>query len=286
MIRFYFFIFIGYLICATTLHAAILSVNTAQNVAVGDQIEVDIVALTDGQPINSAEISVAYPDELLTFVGYQDGAGIIKLWIVPPRVTQEGIVSFAGGVPGGVSGTYSQEGRSESVPIVRLLFLAKEIGNAEIKIQDSSLLLNDGKGTTLSHDRNQKTVFISNQNEAPSVSRSDSIPPLPFSVVLLERNRESGTPQMLSFSAYDEESGIASYRVKAGFLGRWKEATSPYPISKPFISYTAKVKAIDGYGNEQIARIAVKGAISWWIFLIVVLVGAGLYKRFMIKNKI
>lgn len=283
----YFFIFILIFFQASVVQAATMYFADTGKINIGEQISLDIIINTDGKAINSVEASIGYLAELLTFVGYQDGAGVVKLWVTPPQIKEEGVVHFAGGMPGGIDGTYSATGKSSEITLVRLLFKAKKSGAGVFSIIDSTLLLNDGKATPLLHDRRQGSINVGESVTTQNIGEVDMFPPIPFSITIIQSDSAGRTPRMISFSAYDAESGISKYKVKSGMVGRWREVISPYVLPNKFFSYTVKVAAFDAYGNKQVATTRVKGILPGWFGIaLLVLIGTGVWRIFMIKKKV
>jgi hypothetical protein len=271
-------------------HAASMSVTAPASAVTGAPFAVDVIADTGGVSINSVEASITYPSDILNFSGYQETAGVVRFWIEQPAAAN-GTVSFAGGIPGGADRSV---GGSTSLTLVRLLFTPKDSGTASLAINHSTLLRNDGKGTALPHTASGTSVsLISTSNpaagNAPTVM-VDTNPPVPFTIEYVSRDRSTGTPALITFHATDRDSGIASYRVKAGW-GRWHDATSPYEIPSRLFSYRVAVEAVDAYGNVQTSQARIPGTASLGVIIAIgivalAVVGAGFWRYFMIKRKI
>ncbi len=257
-----------------------------------DQVFVDVVATTDGASINSVEATVRYPTDVLQFVGYQDGFGVIKFWITPPQQSGDS-VHFVGGIPGGVSQLYG-DASGATIPIVRLIFktITSSAKTGTIAIEQSTLLLNDGKGSALPHKNGSvavttgTAVATSSGSPAEGNITHDMTPPLPFQPVILPKDTSSGTPMMLSFATQDTESGIVGYKVKIGFR-TWQDATSPLPVKKGIFPKKVFIQAVDGLGNAQTASAYIPGVIPLWaIITIAIITVAGVWCSNMIKNRL
>ena len=172
----FLFIFIIFLsLFALRTHsasAASVSFNTPASVNVGDNLDVTVNTDTGGVLINSAEVVVDFDQNLLSFSGYSDDNSMIKLWINPPHATL-GQISFSGIIPGGVSGVYDAKKTGLSpIPLVHLLFTAKNSGTLNLSIVDSKILEHDGLGTPLLHDNVGSSVIITN-NPNPNITQND-----------------------------------------------------------------------------------------------------------------
>src|SRR5262245_52664189 len=67
----------------------------------GDTFIARVRLLTD-ECVNAASIEVRYPREVLKAVDFSRGSSIFPIWVGEPTLdTAKGVVSFAGGIPGG-----------------------------------------------------------------------------------------------------------------------------------------------------------------------------------------
>ncbi len=106
----------------------------------GDSFVSEIYLDTEGQEINAVEANLSFPENLLAVVSTEIGGSVLKLWIQEPTV-KGSIISLTGGIPNGFQG----QGL-----IAKIIFKAKQSGQAKIKFLDSSrVLLNDGQGTPI-----------------------------------------------------------------------------------------------------------------------------------------
>jgi hypothetical protein len=279
--KYIFYTILFFLACTAPARAATLTLENRASVAVGEQFAVDVLADTGGVSINSVEAAISYPADRIAFVGYQDEEGVVRFWIQPPTANS-GTISFAGGIPGGAERTYG--GDESSLRIVRLLFKPVQAGTASFGVVRSTILQNDGKGTALRHDASGSNVSVVASNGAEQIS--DTTPPEPFTATLIQKDRATDTPMLLSFRAVDREGGIATYRVRLGW-GWWRDAQSPYPIGKRLFSYYAHVQAVDLAGNKQTTRAFVPGIVPIpFPIALVVLLAAGFGLYFMVKKKV
>ena len=111
----------------------------SQRVYQGDTFLVEVRLDSEGEEINVTQVNLNSPSDLLEIIDFSKGGSILSFWVKEPSL-KEDIISLIGGVPGGLKG----DGL-----ILRINFLAKDVGKAEILFQeDSKVLLNDGKGTS------------------------------------------------------------------------------------------------------------------------------------------
>ena len=109
----------------------------------GSTFTVSVFLNTGGNEINTVWADLEFPPELLQITSPTAGTSFIKEWITPPNYSNEkGIISFRGGIPGGIS---ASAGLISSVT-----FRAVASGNAKIRFSEQSkILLNDGMGTDI-----------------------------------------------------------------------------------------------------------------------------------------
>lgn len=277
-----FIIFLSFF--ASRALAASVSVEVPRSVDVKETFSVLIKADTDEVSINSIRVVLSYDKDLLVFSGYKED-GLVKLWVDPPR-EESGKIYLGGIIPGGVAGVYDPKKEDlGDIPIVRLLFIGKVTGRADLSISESLLLKNDGLGSELAHTQKGATLTI-RENPSPEEEKiADQNPPLPFTVEVVESSLFSRTPTLLVFQASDVDSGIKSYEIKVG-ASNWQKAESPAPVSRGIFSREVTVRAYDFYGNFQEAGIIVPGIFSTKLLLtILFLILSGILGYKVLKSK-
>jgi hypothetical protein len=122
-------------------NAANLSISVAeQTVYAGDTFSVDWFLDTEGKTINIVDAKLYYSPDVLESTEISIGSSALLLWVNQPKVIAEGVITFTGGVPGGINGSH--------IPLLRTVFKAKQAGNAVIMtINPTRVLLHDGSGT-------------------------------------------------------------------------------------------------------------------------------------------
>jgi hypothetical protein len=123
--------------------------------------DVTVALDTGGVNINSIDMTVSYPQDILAFKGYKEEGSIKKIWLKPPTESL-GAVNFSGIIPGGVEGVYNPDKNGlQPIPIIILIFSPKDYGSGEFTITHSDILQNDGKGTPLVHSINNSSIVVS-----------------------------------------------------------------------------------------------------------------------------
>lgn len=110
---------------------------------VGSTFSVSVFVNTEGDEINVVWAELKFPPEILQVTSPTAGASFITEWIVPPNYSNErGIISFRGGVPGGIS--------TSAGLVSSITFRAVASGIAKVEFREGSrVLLHDGKGTDI-----------------------------------------------------------------------------------------------------------------------------------------
>jgi hypothetical protein len=124
-------------------HAATVSIVVGQQrVAAGESFVAEWYLNTEGETFNVVRGVLDYTPETLELHALSTGASALVLWPQSPTQTKPGIISFTGGVPGGVSGNH--------VLLLRTTFTGTKAGNAALFLgAPSELLRADGLGTSV-----------------------------------------------------------------------------------------------------------------------------------------
>ena len=266
-----FFILIILFTFAPKVFAASVDMVSKSKVSIGDTISLNINADTNGQAINSVNMVLNYRKDLMTFSGYKKDGTIINLWIESPH-EENGKIYMSGIIPGGVSGLYDvQKSNLSSLPLVQLLFTAKNPGTADFSFDKTDLLKNDGKGTELIHDEHNTTVTIETNRTLSDVKNDiDTVPPEPFDIIFIKSSFFSRTPSMIAFNTTDVDSGIKEYKMKIGYSD-WKVVQNPQSLNKSIFPQNITIRAYDYAGNFQEAYITIPSTMSYYTLLIVLL---------------
>ena len=279
-----FFFIIAILFFALRAQAAEVYVSAPKSAETGAEFSATIYADPDGISINSVSVAVSYPEDLVSFSGYDESGGLLSVWIESPK-EESGKISFSGIIPGGVSGVYDPEVSGLApLPLIELKFTAARPGEAYFGVSESTLLKNDGKGTPLPHTRGEAEVLIGGSGAGGGGVHSDKIPPEGVEIAFIPSSIFSRTPSLIVFHAEDVDSGIKSYEMKVGASG-FREAYSPEPLSPGFFPRKVTVRAYDFAGNFQEANILVPGILplKWLALILLALSGIILWK--VLKSK-
>ncbi len=110
----------------------------------GSTFNVSIYVNTKGEEINAVDVDLKFPPNIIQVTSPVSGESFVSQWLSPPTYSNAtGKISFRGGMPGGIT--------TSAGLISTITFRAKMPGKANIGFLDSSkVLLNDGKGTSIS----------------------------------------------------------------------------------------------------------------------------------------
>lgn len=110
---------------------------------IGSTFTVSVFVNTEGNEINTVLAELRFPPDKLQVTSPTAGTSFIAEWLTPPNYSNEkGIISFKGGIPGGIG---TSAGLVSSVT-----FRVVSSGKAKIEFRETSkVLLNDGKGTNI-----------------------------------------------------------------------------------------------------------------------------------------
>lgn len=109
----------------------------------GSTFSLSVYLDTKGSKVNAVEVDLIFSPEILQVTTPTAGKSFIAEWAAPPSYSNAGgIISFKGGIPGGII--------TSSGLVSTVTFRAKSPGQAWLKILKSSkVFLNDGKGTPI-----------------------------------------------------------------------------------------------------------------------------------------
>ena len=215
---------------------------------VGDVFYVDVVLDTLSETINAVDVTVGFPSNLISFVKAEETNSFISLWIQKPLLRTPATVEFSGIAPGGRKGVDLQ--------VIRLYFETKQEGQDLLVLEKSVLLLHDGTGTQGVVETSGIHIAITaGERLYTEVSYIDTEPPEPFTPVRVRDADIFDGAYFLVFETQDKNSGIAKYRVKEGFFGRYTDAVSPYRLQHQEDDMDVYIQAIDRADNKTVARL-------------------------------
>ncbi len=239
--------------------AATLYMDPATTTAGPGDTFITSVRLDNGQDcINAVNIELTYPKDTLRAVDFSRGDSIFSLWAVEPKIdTDTGIVTFAGGIPGGYCGRITGDAAQSNVlGSVVFTVVSAKAPTASIRFTGaSSAYVNDGQGTLAAMSTRGADITLSpvalhpGENSWLSQVKSDTNPPLQFNVDVESTAGVFDGKYYLVFSTSDKESGLDHFEIYEH--GGWKRITSPYmPREQSILGVgDIQLRAVDKAGN-------------------------------------
>jgi len=137
----------------------------------GDIFIQEIRLNTQGEYINTAEINLSFPKDVLEVQDLSKGNSILTLWAKEPSFSNEkGEISFIGGIPAGYQGWDGL--------LIKIIFKISEkplISSSEVIklkfLNNSQILLNNGLGT--SDDLETEHSILTILPREPEVSKDE-----------------------------------------------------------------------------------------------------------------
>lgn len=280
-----FLSFIALFFISTSAFAADVSIVAPDNVKKGENFTISVILDTEGVPINSFDVTIAYPRDIFSFSGYKEDGSVKRIWIAHPKVESNGI-HFSGIIPGGVEGMYNPDKKElQPLNLIQLIFSAKNTGSGSFSFVNSSVLQNDGKGTPLAHTYINKDLMVLESTDV-EYQLVDTKPPEPFIIDFIPTSVFSRSPSMIAFSTTDNDSGVEKYQLYTP-SSTWKDVVSPVQVTKGILKRDVVVRAVDFIGNTRESSIQVPGVMSNIQFFAIILIVAALYfsRRFFKRKK-
>jgi hypothetical protein len=260
-----------------------------------DVVEVQVkVGVGDGECINTAQVGITFPNDILQFVDFNSGQSFLTLWVQKPdkdslaKINSEGKIIFSGGLPGGYCGIIPGDPGDSNILGSFIFTPKKPIARHQAKIDfnlETEAYLNDGSGTPVPINTQGAVLQIDEKiatktNFWASEIADDKIPPEAFTIEIDNTPRVASGKYFVVFSTVDKQTGIDHYEVweakpqdllgkkenvLARFVGHlfqspealppaWLKVNSPYILKDQSLKSTIKVKAVDRAGNERVVE--------------------------------
>ncbi len=266
--------------------------SSSEKIYKDDTFVVKLKLSTADNLINAVEGSLSFDNSKLEVKEISTGGSIFSLWPKPAVfLNEKGKISFVGGVMGGFQGVDAE--------ILKIIFTAKKEGAADLQFEkDSSLFLNDGKGTKVSFKAKPFRVSILERPEGlvpkdewQPLLKQDMTQPEPFELIVDKIPFVFEGDYFVSFFTTDKDSGIDHYEIREGDGGLIK-AESPYRLKDQSLRSKIEVKALDKAGNERLVVLQplhpekiYQKFLFWGIIILILLVALGFFFRKKKRSK-
>jgi hypothetical protein len=232
------------LLWSRNVYAAALEVSVDKNpVNVNDQLTATVLLDTEGESINTLSGDLHYEKDVLNLESINIGGSFISFWIEKPENKAEGVVSFSGIIPGGISTNKGE--------LFRAVFRAKKSGSANLLLNNINLFLNDGQGSAIIAKIKNSSVKINigkSEGGNTDTIQKDNISPEKFAVMRAQSPSLFDNKWFVVFSTMDKESGIDRYQVCE--FWNCSSGESPFLLKNQTPFYYVVVKAYDLNGNS------------------------------------
>lgn len=251
-----------------------VSINTP-SLRVGDTALVSVSLRTDGEIVNAVDGGLVLPASLSVREVRYTGS-VVPLWLERPEETEDGVLTFAGVLPGG----YQNGGAEDSIRgnLFTVVVEAVKEGGGSVAIEASTrAYLNDGKGTARTPQRESAAVTVSGQGGVAQELVADTVPPEVPTVEVVAGALFNKPDRVLTFISQDKDSGVVRYEVARSFfplpepLLVFHEAESPESLDALDSVRILSVRATDAYGNESVATILPGGILGMLPSVVIVI---------------
>lgn len=252
----------------TALAATVFLSPEFNSVAVGDIVIVDVKINTENKLLNTVEGIIAidgYTDNI-EFSRQSTANSVLKYWPQSPSVYNDSLISFVGGVPGGVN--------QESGLLFKIIFLAKKEGAVVFQPKNIKAYENDGQGTlveclgeSFAFNINPKTEEKS-KNDWMKIISTDKTTPQNLNATFGQDPSIFEGKKIITISADDTESGIDYFEVKEGDRPSVRTGDI-YVLLDQDESSSITITAYDKSGNRsQIILNPIRARVNFWVKII------------------
>ncbi|QQG46388.1 MAG: hypothetical protein HYY55_00890 [Candidatus Niyogibacteria bacterium] len=186
--------------------ATIFASPSNLDAGVGDEIIMDIKIDSEGAGFNAGQAVIRFPKETLEVVSLKKDGSAFSFWLEEPNFSNnEGIVSFIGGTPYGVSGS--------SIQILKIVFKTRGSGQAELLLPEAAITASDGSGTNILSKISGALISVLPEISRPAVPEPRQITRTPAAAAGLPAKPEISVPLYPDLSRW--------YNISDIFTARW-----------------------------------------------------------------
>lgn len=128
---------------------------------VGGEISVDLKIDSEGVGLNATQATLRFPKDMLTVKSIDKNGSTFNFWLEEPTFSNtDGVISFIGGTPYGISGS--------SLQVVHIVFTSQGVGSAQVTIADAAATASDGSGTNILSKTSNAVFTISPTSTTPT----------------------------------------------------------------------------------------------------------------------
>ncbi len=219
----------------SSAQAATLSLTpTSSEIGIGEKMTIEIRIDSEGESFNAAQAVIRFPKDTLEVTALDKAESVFSFWLEEPQFSNtEGVISFIGGTPSGVSGG--------AVGILKIEFLARGTGSGALSLTEAAIAAADGSGTNVLSKINDAVITVVPQRIIPKVPEPQQKIPEPEQIIreVVPSEKLPSVP-ILKIPLYPEENRW--YNLVAQFTVSWdlpldisgvSTALNKYPNSIP-----------------------------------------------------
>ncbi len=281
--RIFFLIVFFFFILSLTSEAAILYIEPrTATYSPGSVFMAAVKVDTEGECLNVIQADISFDKNVLELIDFSTGDSFLSYWVKNPtrkdltEINKKGVISFAGGVPGGYCGAIPGDPGKSNI-VARLVFslpgmtISKEPKTTTTIsfLKTSQAYLNTADGQLANLRLQKGEIFISKKagvakNYWQEELKKDKIPPEAFAVYIQKQADINQGKYFIVFNTTDKQSGLDHYEIKEydenGFIpgtkqkAEWRLVKSPYILKDQKLRSTILVKAVDKAWNERIVK--------------------------------
>lgn len=194
--------------------ATISWIPAVGNANIGDKITAALKIDSEGAGINAAQATIRFPKEMLEVLSVDKTDSAFSFWLEEPTFSNtDGIVSFVGGTPYGISGA--------SIKVIGVTFVVKNAGIASLSFADTAITASDGSGTNVLSKTTDAAFTISATKEAATPLPAAPLVVTPPEQIIRPVVTAENTPRkpVLSVALYPDPT--AWHNVSNIFSAKW-----------------------------------------------------------------
>ncbi len=194
--------------------AAVISLTPSNSeIGVGEKVTIELRIDSEGVSFNAAQAVIRFPKNMLEVTGLDSSGSAFSFWLEEPNFSNtDGIISFTGGTPYGVSG--------DAIGILKIQFKATGTGSGMLSLTESAITAADGSGTNILRKMNDAVIAIVPQRVVPNVPEPQQNVPEPEQITREPvASKKMPAAPVLQVPLYPEEDRW--YNLVAQFTARW-----------------------------------------------------------------